>query len=321
MASENPSKALQLATPLAAPNTAPLPPMVLSKTLAAAPARSFLHVDRHGRVRSPTRYRLLQGASYGLLGGTLVAAISLYGSILGIPGFALGAVLAAWAGYRVGQGRMVQHATQLLVHDRHDEAEPIFLQLASGWGVPAGVKALAKQNLGALCMRQGRFVEALEHQEAALRIYGRKSKQLFARTTAYAQVLTLVNLNRATDARALLLELGPEPEGEYLKLLYWTSTLYVAMAQGRHGLDEDRVHAVSRFSLSITGAAALLGLSAWAWSQLNDVEQAWLLLREAYERREGHHLPQAMPLLHQWMEANANAAGIPSHQRERDVTP
>ena len=52
-------------------------------------------------------------------------------------------------------------------------------------------------------------------------------------------------------------------------------------------------------------------LCAWAWWRLGDLDQAWLLLAEAFERREGHHLPRAMPGLYAWMKTHAAEAGVP----------
>ena len=94
-------------------------------------------------------------------------------------------------------------------------------------------------------------------------------------------------------------------------LLHWTAELAVCQAEGKHTWSDDEVHAAGRFALSITGASALLGLCAWAWWRLGDTDQAWLLLNEAFERREGHHLPAAMPGLYAWMKEHAQHAGVP----------
>ncbi|MBI5495500.1 MAG: tetratricopeptide repeat protein [Deltaproteobacteria bacterium] len=288
----------------------------LARSLAEAPVRSLVHVDRHGRVRSPARYRVLRAASYLLLGGTLVAGLGLYGSLLGVPGFLLGAALCAWAGWSAGQGSRLEQAVRLLVLDRFDEAEALLRGLVQGRLVPVGLRALALQHLGVVCGRQGRYAEALGHQGQALRLRGRQERWVFAQALRCAQAVTLVNLGRPDDAAAQLQAVGDPPHGDYARLLFDTAGLYVAMAQGRVPLPEVRLHEQTRHALGITGAAALLGLCAWAWRVLGDVEQSRLCLREAFDRADGLHLPRSMPVLYRWMHAHAADAGVPADGME-----
>ncbi|MGZ6176561.1 MAG: hypothetical protein ACXWNB_12055, partial [Candidatus Binataceae bacterium] len=50
--------------------------------------------------------------------------------------------------------------------------------------------------------------------------------------------------------------------------------------------------------------------SAWAHWKLGDSDQAWHLLNEAYDRRQGVRLERALPLLWKWMEEHAAEAGV-----------
>ena len=47
---------------------------------------------------------------------------------------------------------------------------------------------------------------------------------------------------------------------------------------------------------------------AWAQHRLGDDDQAWHLLREAYDRERTVGLTQGMPRLWAWMEAHKDAA-------------
>jgi tetratricopeptide (TPR) repeat protein len=287
--------------------------MVLAESLETAPPRAFVHVDQKGQVRSPTRYKVLQALSYGSAAAIVGGVTVVYGALLGLPGLAIGAGLAAWVGMHVRRGLQLQEASRLLVHDRLDEAEALLRQVLAGFRVPRQVRALAEQNLGALYVRRGQFEEALTHQRAAMTIYAHnRRKSLFARTVEYAEVTTLVNLGRVGEARQRFEARRPIPEGDYLRLQHWVAELYVCLAEGEHRISADDLHERAQAALRITGAAALLGLTAWAHQQKGDTDQAWHLLREAYDRRSGTGLEHALPRLVTWMEQHRAEAGVPA---------
>ena len=103
----------------------------------------------------------------------------------------------------------------------------------------------------------------------------------------YAEMITLVNLGRAGEARQRSRpEAGQGARGDYLRLQHWGAELYVCLAEGEHRIDPEQLHQCAIAALKITGAAALLGLTAWAHWKRNDLDQAWHLLREAYDRRK-----------------------------------
>jgi hypothetical protein len=291
---------------------APSPPMRLAPSLEQAAPRTFVHVDRKGQVRSPARYKALQAASYGaaavLVGGVTV----MYGALLGVPGVGIGAAFAAYFGWHIRRGRLLHKATVLLVHDQLDEAEALLRKVLASWRCPRHMAALAEQNLGAVYNRRGNFEEALAHQRAAMTLYARgNNKSPMRQVVEYAEMITLVNLGRVGEARQRLDQKhGVVPEGDYLRLQHWGAELYVCLAEGEHKLDADGLHQCAIAALKITGAAALLGLTAWAHWKMNDLDQAWHLLREAYDRREGVRLERSMPLLWAWMEAHAAEAAV-----------
>jgi hypothetical protein len=304
----DPSKALVKRAP-----TQPAPRMVLAESLEKAPPKSFVHVDAKGQVRSPSRYRMIQAISYGSAAAIVGGVTVVYGALLGIPGIALGIGLGAYVGWHVRRGLKLQQATRLLVHDRLDEAETLLKQVLHGWRVPRNVKALAEQNLAALEVRRANYDEALNHQRAAMALWARsRRKSLFARTVEYAEITTLVNLNRPGEARQRFEQKhGEVPEGDYLRLQHWVAELYVCLAEGEHRITADDLHDRAKAALGITGAAALLGLTSWAHWKLGDTDQAWHLLREAYDRMSGSAIDRALPRLYEWMEKHRAEAGVP----------
>jgi tetratricopeptide (TPR) repeat protein len=288
------------------------PPMRLADSLEDAAPRTFVHVDRKGQVRSPARYKALQAASYGAAAAIVGGVTVMYGALLGVPGIGVGAAFAAYFGWHLRRSRLLHKATVLLVHDQLDEAEALLRKVLASWRCPKHVAALAEQNLGAVYNRRGNFEEALAHQRAAMTLYARgNAKSPMRQVVEYAEIITLVNLGRVGEARQRLdQKQGKVPEGDYLRMQHWGAELYVCLAEGEHRLDPEQLHQCAIAALKITGAAALLGLSAWAHWKLGDSDQAWHLLNEAYDRRQGVRLERALPLLWKWMEEHATEAGV-----------
>jgi len=292
---------------------APAPPMELADSLATAPPRAFVHVDSDGQVRSPTRYKALQAVSYVAAGSVVAGVTGIYGALLGPPGVLVGLGLAALLGWHVRRHRRLQEAVTLLAHDRLEEAEQVLNEVRFSFNCPRPLRAMAEQNLGAIASRRGDYEAALEHQRAALVLYARvRKKEPMRQLTEYAEVVTLVNLGRTGEARQRFDARsgdGP-PLGDYLRLQHWIAELYICLAEGGHRIDGDELHARARIGLQISGAAALLGLLAWAEHEAGDQEFAWHLLREAYDRRKQLHIKEGLPLLQAWMDSHASSAGI-----------
>jgi hypothetical protein len=88
------------------------------------------------------------------------------------------------------------------------------------------------------------------------------------------------------------------------------------MAEGHCPLSEDDIHARAIVALRITTAGPLIALLAWAHRENGDDDQAWHLLREAYDREHTPGLTAAQPRLWAWMEANKAAAGVGPYRSE-----
>ncbi len=290
----------------------PSPPMKLAASLEEAAPRTFVHVDRKGQVRSPARYKALQAASYGAAAAIIGGVTVMYGALLGIPGVGVGAAFAAYFGWHLRRNRLLHKATVLLVHDQLDEAEALLRKVLASWRCPRHVAALAEQNLGAVYSRRANFEEALLHQRAAMTLYARSNaRSPMRQVVEFTEIVTLVNLGRVGEARQRFDgKAGKVPEGDYLRMQYWGAQLYVCLAEGEHRIDADSLHQCAITALKITGAAPLLGLTAWAHWKLGDTDQAWHLLREAYDRRQGLRLERALPLLWKWMEEHADEAMV-----------
>ena len=291
----------------------PAPPMHLAASLATAAPRAFVHVDSDGQVRSPARYKALQAVSYAAAGSVVAGVTGVYGALLGPPGVLIGLGLGAYLMWHVRRGRRLQEAVTLLAHDRLDEAEQLLNEVRFSFRCPRPLRAMAEQNLGSICSRRGDYETALEHQRSALMMYSRmRRKNPMRQLTEYAEVVTLVNLGRTGEARQRFDARSGDgaPTGDYLRLQHWVAELYVSLAEGSHRFDGDELHARARIALQVSGAAALLALLAWAELEAGDRDFAWHLLRESFDRRRQLHLKEGLPLLHNWMEANAEAAGV-----------
>jgi hypothetical protein len=287
---------------------APVPKLVLAKDLAAATPRSFVHIDRDGQVRSPARFRAIEAVSYAALGGTALAVTILYGMAFGVVGGLLGVLLALGFGVGIRRARRLQKAARLIINDRVEEAQRLLEDLRGGRG-SRRFRALVEQNLAACHLRRGRFEEALAHQRASIALHGTRRRSPFARIAEYGELLTLVSLGRAKEARELLGRRHADvPTGDYLLVQHWVAELYIAFAEGTHAIDADELFSRARVALGITSAAALLGLLAWAHHAAGDTDTAWHLLREAQDREAGLPIAQTMPGLHAWMEEHRAAA-------------
>src|SRR6201999_1389498 len=88
---------------------------------------------------------------------------------------------------------------------------------------PRHVAALAGQNLGAIYNRRGNFEEGLQHQRASMALYAcANARSPMRQVVEYAEMITLVNLGRAGEARQRLDQKhGVVPEGDYLRLQHW----------------------------------------------------------------------------------------------------
>ncbi len=279
------------------------PELRLARTLEEAGHGTFVHIDGRGEVRSPTRYRAMAAAAYGLSGIAVVAATAFYVGVFGPMGAAVGLLFggAFWLG--LARGRRMTRAAALIQADRLDEAEALCRQTLSGRLVPRRLRAVAHQNLSAIAVRRGDFEGALAEVRKAIKLrHSSLRRSVYLDVLAYVEIALLVNLGRVGEARARLDGRGKPPEGNYLRVQHWTVDLYVQFAEGRCALDEDALWERSQAALRITGAAQLLALCAWGYGERRDEDMASHLLEQAIDRAEPHAEKRA-PLLWKWVES------------------
>lgn len=281
-----------------------VPRAVLARSLDGAASGMLVHVDRHGNVRSPTRYRVLQGLGYVGLGGILSLPF-LYGALLGPAGALLGAGLTALSVLRVRPGVAVQRAVRLTVHGRFDEAEALLRGVVESRLAPRPTRAAAHHGLAVCRAMHGDYDAALGHARLAHQRWDRSSVQAHMRS--YLEINLLVNLGRPGEARAQLEAMGGVPAGEFLRVAHWMSELYVCLAEGDHELSDDELYERARKALAMTASSGLLGLCAWAYDRRGDRDQAEHLLAEAFDRLTDERVERMMPRIYSWMEENQPA--------------
>jgi tetratricopeptide (TPR) repeat protein len=280
------------------------PRFELAPTLADARPTSLVYVDKRGQVRSPTRFRVRQAISYGLVGAVGVGTPIFYGSLFGPVGLAAGLVVTALLGRGLHRGVQLRRAVVLSLNGREEEAMPTFAKIARSWA-PARIRAIAEQNLAACHVRRHDHAEALVHYRRAIELH---SGGPLAVATRYGEIVTLVNLDRATEAAAIFRERFPTtPQGDYLRVQHWVAELYLALAGVEIAFDPEDLHERAKVALGMTTGAGMLGLLAWAHHRAGDLDQAWHLLREASDR-PATPIEHTLPKLHAWMQAHAAEA-------------
>lgn len=283
------------------------PPMKLASSMEAARANEFLHIDRHGKVRSPALFKAKQVGAYAFLAACSAYILYAWSATFGLFGAAGAGLFVGWTGLRVLHARQVNAAARYVVHGRVDEAEALLRPLATARIANRRFRAIAWYNLGAIAVRKGRHDEALVSYRRALALL--KPRDIFASLARYAEVSVLLELGHVDEARALWkARHGEVPEGEYLRVAHWSAELQLLMAQGQALADPEALHERVRFALGLTTGKALLALLAWQHHELGDVDQAWHLLREALVREDRGDMQHGMPRLYAWVEAHRDAA-------------
>lgn len=275
----------------------PPPKLRIARDLASATPDMAVYADRHGNVRSPWRLRALLWGQYGVL-AALLASLFAGGS------FVVGGAFTLFSGIILLRNQRLRAAGNLLRADRADDAIPILESLRRSRLGARGLRSLAEHFLARAHLHQGRFAPALEHVRRAQGGY-RQNRTLWPMLAAYDEVTILVGLDRLAEAREVFERRArPEPTGDYLQVVHWTTELHLCLAEGDHRWDDDHLHAVARTALGISSATALIALTAWAHHRRGDLDQAHHLLREALDRPTSPWEPRVLPRLHAWIEAH-----------------
>ncbi len=280
----------------------------VADTLAEAGPRDLVHVDRKGRVRSRARTRAISVAYWGLL-ATLVGIEGWLGyQLLGVPGLSIAAVLGGYVGWIFTRVGHLRGGIRAMVRPDLDAAEARFERVAKARLTPRHLRARAWAGLASVSRLRGDDESALARIRESLSLH-RRSKRAMALTARHMEAQLLARLDRLPEARAVLAELGDAvPEGEYTRLSHYTTELYVAFREGRHGLSDDELHERATFALPITAAAPLLALLGWAFRENGDEEMAELVLDEARDRHPGELMRVPMPELSRWLDESSTTS-------------
>jgi tetratricopeptide (TPR) repeat protein len=263
--------------------------------------RALVAIDRDGNVISPLRRYAGRAAAYGALG--LLGTIGIYTLAAGDPlVMALSLVgTAAW-----GHGILVTHwlerASALMLRGELDTAETLLRRcLRPPWGSEA-VRAHAHLRLSGIFARRGDHAAACEEAQRAAKLFSAEypPQPQFVLLARYHEIRSLVSARRQPDARCLLEELGPPPLGDYLRAQHYLTELYVALGDDRMPFLDGPLWERTDLALRTPPSGALLGLCAWGYYKLGDLEMAVHLGTLADKRRD-EPLEQTMPLLARWL--------------------
>ena len=281
-------------------------PVRIADRFEDATVGSLVYVDERGQVQSSGRYRRDTVARFAALGVFLGAANGLYWTIGGPAGLVIGGGLTFLVLRQVPAVYRLRRAVTLLVSERLDEAEALLQRIRRGWRLPAAIAAQVDQNLARVAALRGRHEEALAFEESALRrTPGSRAHRARRRMLELARVVTLVNLDRAAEARERLAALPRALDGDYLRAQYAVTELYVAFAEGQHDFDPTFLREQAEIALSLPSARSLLGLIAWAEQRAGRPAEGARLLALAGERPGEAQLRRLMPRLAAWMDGRS----------------
>jgi hypothetical protein len=277
----------------------PLPaPTLIARSLDRARKGQLLYVGNDGEVRSPEALRTRNVLAYGLIGGVTISGIALAAITFPmiIPLYVvLGGRFAASA----NAIQRLNEASAALGRGDAADAQRAAEPVARAWWLPRHVRALAEIRIAAALSIDGHAAQALQRLRRGRSQLSSRSVQY--QSSRFTEVHLLIQLHQLAEARAVLVDVGPAPPGEVLRVAHWLAELHLACAEGKHSLDEQALHERSRKGLAMTAGRDLLQLCAWGYAQLQDRDQVEFLLGEALDREGSSHLETTMPALHRWL--------------------
>lgn len=276
----------------------------VADNLAEAGPRDLVYVDREGRVRTRARTRAIALAYWGTLTALVAAEGYLGYEVFGWPGLSIATVLGGYVGWIFTRVGLLRRALRLMMDGDLEGAEGLFERVAGARLAPKHLRARAWGGLASAARLRGDDELALTRVREAIRLSSkRRRKRAVAQTARHLEAQLLARLGQLREARAVWRELPAEvPDGEYTRLSYHTTELYLAFCEGQHDLSDDALHERASFALSITAAAPLLALLAWAFELSDDADMSELLRDEAKDRHPGELLSVPMPDLDAWLD-------------------
>ena len=279
-------------------NDGPRP--TIAASLDSASAGELVYVDRGGSVLAPKQVRRRQLINGVVAGGAVTLGLTvsaLYTPWMMIPYALVGVRML----YLRRVAKRFTSAVALLQVGRSAEARALLLPIASGrWGFRQ-MRVAALMRLSTCDFLDELYDESLRKKRLALSMMSPRSIQF--RVARYAEVATLVALQRSAEARAVLVSIGATPTAEFLLVLHWTCELNVALLEKRHGFSDDELHERMRKALAMTRGSELLLLCAWAYEQQGDREQADFLVEQATDRMAEIQRGLLSPSLRDWIDA------------------
>lgn len=295
-------KALVPATPpeMRVVRRAKLPKRTTARTLAEAGPSDMIVVNRHGQVVSPAFVGIVDkiwmpymAVLWALVLWTLSA--SLYSAVM-VPA-------SGWITWQYIARARYTRGLQLLLHRRHDEAEDVLRRLVAAPLVRPKLRGVAWHLLAEVSRERGDLAEALGRVRKALMWMNVDRPRALA--TSVLEIQLLSDLDKLDEAERLFAQRHPRvPRGDFNRMKYWLTELYLALGRGRHALDERELEARVKAVMPLRTSRALLALLAWAHQAAGQRERARELLRTALEREERFSIATAMPRLHEWIEAS-----------------
>ncbi len=273
----------------------------IADNFEAAQAGALVYVDERGRVVAARERSRSALAQYGSLAVLLGATNWLYWSMGGPVGLAVGGTLTLLIVRQTTMARSLERAMSLLAAEQLDAAEAALQRLLRRVMLPRRLRARAEAQLGRIASLRGDYAGALAFQEAAL-VHGQgEGKGSERRMLEYSRAVTLVNLDRVTDARRAFEAIPQALEGDYLRQLRAHAELYVAFAEGRHDFDLEALRERAEAAMPVASARPLLGLLAWAFRQMGRRDESAQLLAVARARAGEALVARLYPKLADWM--------------------
>ncbi len=280
------------------------PPRRIADSLTEAKRGSLVYVDRRGQSRSPAAFRRQLAKSWAL-NGVVAGGAAVVSWLMGGPlGLVYGGSVALLLIFNLSAARRLDRAVRLIAAERLPEAERLLRALVeSRWTwTPKAVRALAEIRLANVLTLQGEHAQALTVGTSALaRLPKRKAFAATRRAFEYAQVVTLINLDRVAEASARFAALPRALEGDYLRLVRLHAELYLALAEGRESFDRQELRLQANQVLPMEQERALLVLLAWAHDQIGARAEADRLLAVAETRPFPERVRAVYPKLADWL--------------------
>ena len=274
---------------------------MIARDLDRAGKGQLVYVGRDGEVKDPSGVRNRQIIAYLAFGGITAAGVALAATsfpllipfYLALGGRFLGTVRAV---------KRVNEASVALSNGNSLEGRALAEPVAKAWWAPGRVRALAELRVAIADALDGKGEQALDRvRRARSKLSPRLIQHQFS---YYTEINLLTALGRTKEARVVLEARGPIPMGEVLKLSYWIAQMHLFCAEGgipNGQLDDGELHDRMRKGLSMTAGRDLLLLSAWAYAQRGEHDEAVFAWRQAKDREGSHRLEVAMPRLTEWM--------------------